>query len=1834
MSSSTQDEPSSSPTHPAPSISPPSGHSELTFDDAFSISVPEHAFTHGPTAESDNTPNTGQISTVMQLDPANMLKPLGHHVVNHSTSENVVASVSSDKSSRIGFRKRVSAFFKGDRKAKDATSAEDEVTDFQDSPAREPSRSINYSHTSTPDVKVVAVSSALSMQAADAVVSKVAVPIIQVQANQTFPTSDIQDIFPKNVGPATLTTPLPKPYARIEQTTQLVYCNSLLAMTQQSSLASDADEPQAIQFDGSRQQWLHLIEPVEQDHLRWLVEKLVRAFIEDEFKASASIAEVVILGPILDREKYRALLSCFISQFEETKLLDVGLLQGLVQLTECALEGYLVDDDLVRIATVLFRELSVTHNGNNDHVLLLTLALCRVLDVMVAGKVKDLSRDRDHQPMLQLLDGLKSGDNAYIKYQAAYAYQALQYAPDDETPLQVVWRYSKMAAASASIVSSVFRLDPAGLLQGIESIQEIGMSVVEAVKAGIDAYPTLIEGVGTAVRTSEKNFDYMKKRSWYLALQGTALFIRQGRLSDFKQVIFQAPCSHDVNFQWGICRQLGEIAVDPLWDEEIRQQAIDLLGKLFRENADWRPHEDVKRCILTILCQISSQSDLPYQDHALTLLNELKANGDSEFPHTFPLRARLPLPASFPLLVQAQGIPKVGYDLHKLRMQRIAEYKQAVYIAPFAKPSLQATDDSLFPLMDKVEEFLAGEGQVMLILGDSGAGKSTFNRYLEYFLWQRYSPGVSIPLFINLPAVEQPEKELVAEQLRSYDFLEEHIRELKQHYRFVLICDGYDESQLLTNLHTTNNFNRSGHWDVKLLITCRTQYLGPDYRDRFVPKAHGEYHGTSNDLILEAVIAPFSSDQIELYVEMYVPLEPRTWVKADYMDKLMSIPNLMDLVKNPFLLTLALEALPDVVEGKSDLAKLRLTRVQLYDTFCNHWLCVNKRRLLEQKLKDEKLRALEDLLTDGFEQDGIDFQKKLAAAIFQKQEGRPVVEYSQRRDKSTWKHEFFGTEADVTLLREASLLSRVGNHYRFIHRSILEYFFSCAVWDVTRNNEQISPEVYLATTGNNFTIINHPLSMKNLVSEPSIIEFLVERVQGQPSFKRHLLTLIELSKSDSQASQAASNAITILTRASMRFNGMDLRGIRIPGADLTAAQFDSAQLQDSNLTAVNFTKAWIRLADFSRAQMEGVRFGELPFLEEDRSIWSCALSMDGKTFAAGTSGGSISIYDTITWSKTRSFHGHKDTVNGLCFSPSGDRLVSGSDDKSARLWNCKTGSIVFVLEGHTTRVRAVAFSPSGEQVASASAGGTVKSWDVRTGAELFALEGHMDEVSDIMYSPDGDSIYSCSMDGIVRSFDTLNGQLLLSSKKNVAGYRCIAYSSDGKRIVVGDDDGHLQLRRVVAMELELEWVAHLSYVSTVQFSPNGQLILSSSYDNTLKVWDVHTCTLVSTFAGHSSNITGAVFLPSTLQVVSTSKDESVRLWEINFTGTGADQDDTIKSRTIAAYSPDGRFVVSQGHMGTLQRYNADDGVSDLALRLQGSHFLCAAYSPTGLQIGTGDWKGGVTLWNAQYGYTERTLSGHSDLVSVVAYSPCGQWIGSGSNDGTVKVWDAFSGHSTLVFSHAASVESIAFSPDGLDIAVGCDYRNIQIWELSTGNTKTIIESGAWSAYVVYPPGRSQIACCHTAGGGGIRLFDDEAKTSRTILEYIHFRVDHFAFSSCGQWIATAQGRMVHLWTRISNELDQDWTHATTVEGFFADVSRISWRPNATEFATASEDGSIRAWKVVVEESSNAAVQLIWGHGGTGLAAPGAVLYGVIGLGAIDQKLLEQRGAVFESSKAN
>ncbi|KAF9119888.1 hypothetical protein BGW39_011844 [Mortierella sp. 14UC] len=1047
----------------------------------------------------------------------------------------------------------------------------------------------------------------------------------------------MDDIFVDNISKPVIKTVLPRLQERIESTEQLIYCGSLLLQdTLSSPVAVPGEEMttdtimvmQKPTLDKAELDWLEEVkrDPMEQDRLHWLVTRMVDEFVANTIKDSTEIAEIVSLTPILQKETYHRLLASLIKDLDAARILNVALLQGLVQLIEGASPGFLEDDDLVRTLAILLRRLQATHKPSSEYVYQMTIAISRLLDIMVNVIVKDVNRTQDYQPLLAALNDLKNTADLKLHFQVHYALQASQYIPDDESTLRTVLRFAGGITIAALGIATLCKLNPANLFSSLNTLQQAAGQSFKVAKSILEGLEASQQGRFRAMQGLLKGIRAGTKYEWYLALLAARSFVREGRLDDFKKTVCEAPCRDEHFFQLGVCQILGEIAVDPLWSPHIRQQAIDFLGALFRNGTGWKQHSDVKQWIDTSLTHLSMLQDPTVSNHARLVLKDLGRDQASitttSANKSYLLSCRLSLPELSLVLSRVQHIPYVEYELNALKIQRLEEVQQQVYIPPLAKANLQARDDDLFPLMEKVQEFLTSEREVMLILGDSGAGKSTFNRHLEHHLWTNYKKNDPIPLFINLPAIDRPDLDMVIKQLQIHNFTEDQVQGMKQHRQFILICDGYDESQLIANLHRTNRLNQQDQWRAKMVISCRSQFLGPVYLDRFVPHSTDHYKPARLDLFQEVVIAPFSKNQVQDYVARYVPLEPRPWVTEDYMQMLATIPNLMDLVKNPFLLTLALEALPGVTEGQKDLSAITVTRVQLYDHFVDMWLSVNMRRLQDSVLSTQDREMLNSLLEADFISRGVSYSTNLAIAIFEKQDGNPVVRYIHLDDDSTWKAEYFGPQPKARLLRESSPLTRTGNLHRFVHRSMLEYFLSRAVFDPSSFSDTDEYSLQLDGVPAFVQSLDHRtlLFQQDLLTEPSVIGFLCERVKQHPGFEKQLLLIIDKSVTDPTTATAAANAMTILVRAGVQFNGADLRGIRIPKADLSDGQFDSAQLQNADLTSVNFSRSWLRQADLSGAKMNGIRFGELPSLKDKLYAFLSAYSPDGKLLPTDCTG--------------------------------------------------------------------------------------------------------------------------------------------------------------------------------------------------------------------------------------------------------------------------------------------------------------------------------------------------------------------------------------------------------------------------------------------------------------------------------------------------------------------------------------------------------------------------------------------------------------------------------------
>ncbi|KAF9996025.1 hypothetical protein BGZ80_007366, partial [Entomortierella chlamydospora] len=541
-------------------------------------------------------------------------------------------------------------------------------------------------------------------------------------------------------------------------------------------------------------------------------------------------------------------------------------------------------------------------------------------------------------------------------------------------------RTGKVTQGISGVVSAVKALDLMGFIEGLQNVQQGLVGAEKTIGLVSDACTNamgLVEDGQELLKSLKECFSFKRRGLWYPALRGLDRLIQEGRLVEFEELVRKAPCQNDPIFRWGVCQRLGEIATNTIWDLNTRKCAVGFLRQLYKDDASKDQQLVTKQWILYILNKLAESSKDIIEGSVQELLHEAQTHSsfskgvlyhgcESDNP-VLHLIMITPTPMESPLLNCVQNKPDVETPLRQLKLERLKGQGGDVYISPRAKVTQRATDD--FDLTSKVQEFLTSDRKVFLVLGDSGAGKSTFNRALEISLWDNYKVNGRIPLFIYLPAIEKPERDLITERLRRANFTESQILELKVYHEFILICDGYDESQQTRNLYMSNQLNQPGQWRAQMVISCRTEFIGVDYKDIFQPTDRNNGRGTGQ--FQEAIISPFTKEQIRDYIGQYVSLQRSQWSLEDYLQALEQIPNLQDLVKNPFLLKISLEALPQLLEANTEFSSTHITRVQLYDEFVAQWIDRGKIRLGEMELNPYDRNTFKQMMESGFQEHGI-----------------------------------------------------------------------------------------------------------------------------------------------------------------------------------------------------------------------------------------------------------------------------------------------------------------------------------------------------------------------------------------------------------------------------------------------------------------------------------------------------------------------------------------------------------------------------------------------------------------------------------------------------------------------------------------------------------------------------------------------------------------------------------------------------------------------------------------------------------------------------------------------
>jgi WD40 repeat protein/DNA-binding SARP family transcriptional activator len=487
-------------------------------------------------------------------------------------------------------------------------------------------------------------------------------------------------------------------------------------------------------------------------------------------------------------------------------------------------------------------------------------------------------------------------------------------------------------------------------------------------------------------------------------------------------------------------------------------------------------------------------------------------------------------------------------------------------------------------------------------------------------------------------------------------------------------------------------------------------------------------------------------------------------------------------------------------------------------------------------------------------------------------------------------------------------------------------------------------------------------------------------------------------------------------------------------------------------------------------------------------VWSidvtpgCDDSLGGGCLAlSGCEDGTLILWDIEDGEIVHRLKGHTDAVYSAAIGPEGQRALSGSADRSVILWDLGSGEILQTMAGVDDTV-------AGSQVAI----------------------GHFDGVWDVAFRPDGKTALSVSQDEFVILWDLETGELITRFDAN-AGLFSAALSRDARRALLGTLDNRLllldletgqfiqQLRghtgRVLAVAFTPDESGALSGAATgslrlwdlahggelrrlvysdppdpaacdVAISPDGRLGLTGLWTGEISLWDYASGEEIRRLRGHTQMVFGGVhFLPDGRRAVSgagdifaDATDNTLRVWDVE---TGAElqrmmgHTDKIWDTDV---SPEGRWVASGSHDGTLRLWNLASGDGEVLLDVTPQGVRSVAFSPDGRSLVVGLAKGasstpdyGLRILETETGQEVRRMDGHKEAVSDVAFSPDGRLILSGGHDQTSIVWDAVSGEERYrLVGHAAGILSVAFSPGGHLALTGATDGSLVLWDVDSG----------------------------------------------------------------------------------------------------------------------------------------------------------------------------------------
>ena len=205
------------------------------------------------------------------------------------------------------------------------------------------------------------------------------------------------------------------------------------------------------------------------------------------------------------------------------------------------------------------------------------------------------------------------------------------------------------------------------------------------------------------------------------------------------------------------------------------------------------------------------------------------------------------------------------------------------------------------------------------------------------------------------------------------------------------------------------------------------------------------------------------------------------------------------------------------------------------------------------------------------------------------------------------------------------------------------------------------------------------------------------------------------------------------------------------------------------------------------------------------AVNAVAWSPDGKRIASASDDKTVQVWDVSNGGLVFAYRGHTQKVLAVAWSPDGRQIASGGEDRSVQVWspikdkNSFFGTLrltprgQFAYKGHSGRVNGLVWSPNGQRIASVSYDKSMQVWDSSSGKKFIIHRNISAGLNAVAWSPDGRYLASGGNDKMVQVWDAITRNNIFTYRGHTGYVTAVTWSSDGKLLASASVDHTIQV---------------------------------------------------------------------------------------------------------------------------------------------------------------------------------------------------------------------------------------------------------------------------------------------------------------------------------------------------------------------------------------------------------------------------------------------------------